>query len=960
MKSKIFTLLAALATLVFLSPLYAQKRPMDHDVYDSWEKVSQFLVSDNGNVIVWIVSPQEGDGRLVVRNSTPDKRKARVRELVVPRGGSPSLDPKGRWLYCRISPEFAKTRQEKIKKVKKEDMTKDTLAVIDLGKMSVRKLAAVESYSVGLDAKPYVAYKSSWEEKPDTTKGAGNPKRPAKGKVKSGLIVFNPATEAADTLLNVERYVFSRDGKRLAITTKKDKKDSLSADAVLLRNYMEIAAYDTLAKGHKAYGNPVFSDNCRQVAFTATSDTNKTGNKMYSLFLSKIALPKVPYQGILAVTKEIVGRGTEAFCTEGWTLNENSEPFFSKSGNRIFIGVAPIRPPKDTTIVDFETAELDIWNWDSPYTPPQQKKRLNNTLKKTYLAVIDLNNGGKLMPLTTSVSDNIRLVGGGDGDWALSLDDGKYILSSAWDYNSYTDISLVSLRDGARKMVAEKLNAVADVSPSGKYLIWYNLDDYNFYTYNPASGRTANLTSQTGTAFYDEENDRPMPSGAYDSSPRWLDNDEAVLIADRYDVWKFSPDGDVAENLTNGIGRAEHLHFRTIMPVATRLSQNETKSGVAASLKAKDKLYMSVFNEDDMRNGIAMLRLHRPKSLRYKIDTVSFRNIVKAPVSDNILFMKGNFRNPYDLYVTADDFASEEKLTSINPQISEYRWGRAELFHWKAYDGTPLKGLVYIPDGVSPDDKLPVMVYFYEKYSQQLYDFWTPAPSRSIVNIPLFTSRGYICFVPDIVYKIGHPGESAYNCIVSGAEALCEKYPFADKSRMAIQGQSWGGYQTAYLVTRTNLFAAAGAGAPVGNMTSAYGGIRWGSGIVRAGQYEHGQSRIGKSLWDDGGLELYIENSPIFHLDKVDTPLLIMHNDADGAVPWYQGIEIFSNLRRLGKPVWMLQYNNEAHNLVRRRNCKDLSRRLQQFFDHYLKGGPMPPWMKDGVPTDRKRDYFGF
>ena len=188
---------------------------------------------------------------------------------------------------------------------------------------------------------------------------------------------------------------------------------------------------------------------------------------------------------------------------------------------------------------------------------------------------------------------------------------------------------------------------------------------------------------------------------------------------------------------------------------------------------------------------------------------------------------------------------------------------------------------------------------------------------------------------------------------------MCRQFPFIDKDRMAIQGQSWGGYQTAYLVTRTDMFAAAGAGAPVGNMTSAYGGIRWESGMVRAMQYEHGQSRVGKSLWDEGGLGLYIENSPIFHTQNVTTPVLIMHNDNDGAVPWYQGIEFFMSLRRFGHPAWLLEYNNEAHNLVERRNCKDLSVRLQQFFDHYLKGDPMPAWMKSGVPQTRKGQYFG-
>lgn len=87
--------------------------------------------------------------------------------------------------------------------------------------------------------------------------------------------------------------------------------------------------------------------------------------------------------------------------------------------------------------------------------------------------------------------------------------------------------------------------------------------------------------------------------------------------------------------------------------------------------------------------------------------------------------------------------------------------------------------------------------------------------------------------------------------------------------------------------------------------------------------------------------------------------MVIMANDADGAVPWYQGIELFTGLRRLGKPSWMLNYNGEAHNLVERRNRKDIQIREQQFFDHYLKGAPMPKWMKEGVPATEKGIEWG-
>jgi dipeptidyl aminopeptidase/acylaminoacyl peptidase len=216
------------------------------------------------------------------------------------------------------------------------------------------------------------------------------------------------------------------------------------------------------------------------------------------------------------------------------------------------------------------------------------------------------------------------------------------------------------------------------------------------------------------------------------------------------------------------------------------------------------------------------------------------------------------------------------------------------------------------------------------------------------VNFTYYNSNGYIVFVPDINYRTGQPGRSAYDDIISGTMAMT-KLPYVDADRMGIQGQSWGGYQVAYLVTQTGLFKAAMAGAPVSNMTSAYGGIRWESGMVRQFQYEQGQSRLGANLWENR--DLYLENSPIFFVDRITTPLLIMSNDNDGAVPYYQGLELITAMRRLGKPSWLLNYNGDEHNLTKFPNRHDLSIRMDQFFDYYLKDAPLPLWMEKGVPA---------
>ncbi|MDX1938479.1 MAG: prolyl oligopeptidase family serine peptidase, partial [Flavihumibacter sp.] len=321
--------------------------------------------------------------------------------------------------------------------------------------------------------------------------------------------------------------------------------------------------------------------------------------------------------------------------------------------------------------------------------------------------------------------------------------------------------------------------------------------------------------------------------------------------------------------------------------------------------------------------------------------------LIGSPSSSYNMAVSNSTDNPAGQYTV---------LSQLNPQQNNYNWFTVELHKWKMLDGKESEGLLYKPENFDPNKKYPIIFYFYERDADTRYSYRAPAPSASTINIPWFTSNGYLVFDPNIYYKTAQPGDDAYNSVVSAARHLA-KMPFVDSTKMAIQGQSWGGYQVAYLVTKTKLFAAAGAGAPVANMTSAYGGIRWGTGISRQFQYEKSQSRIGATLWEKP--EAYIKNSPLFKADKVTTPLLIMHNDKDGAVPWYQGIEYFTALRRLNKKVWLLQYNDEDHNLVERRNRKDLSIRLGQFFDHYLKGAAAPRWMTEGVPAALKGIDWG-
>jgi dipeptidyl aminopeptidase/acylaminoacyl peptidase len=332
-------------------------------------------------------------------------------------------------------------------------------------------------------------------------------------------------------------------------------------------------------------------------------------------------------------------------------------------------------------------------------------------------------------------------------------------------------------------------------------------------------------------------------------------------------------------------------------------------------------------------------------------------SVKKAKNSTAVIYRKMNVREYPDLHLTNINFDLEQKISNTNPQQSEYIWPTIEKIEWTSYEGKQLEGLIYKPENFDSTKSYPMMVYFYELYNERYNIHYIPKPTASIIYPTEYTSAGYVVFIPDVRYDSGYPARGAYDCIMSGTDEVLKKYANIDSTRMGLQGQSWGGYQTAQLVTMTNRYKAAMAGAPVSNMFSAYGGIRWGSGLNRQFQYEKTQSRIGKTIWE--APELYVENSPIFGIPEIETPLLIMHNDGDGAVPWYQGIEMFVGMKRLGKPVWMLNYNGDQHNLMQNANRVDLSIRMRQFFDYYLQNKPAPKWLIEGIPAVEKGEDYG-
>ncbi len=945
MNKKLFFLicLALLTgTLTFAQTIV--KKPLTHDVYDGWKKMEKPLISDNGKFVSYEINPQKGDGWLHIQNQYNNRHDSLYR------GQSAVFSSGSGIMVFRIVQPADTLHKLKLAKKKKDDLPKDSLGIWLLEKDSVMRFAGLKSFQLPKEGGAWVAWlyekpKSKEKEKtaatdslqkstPDTLSGKSKgesvkPKDKEKKKKKGAfadiesynLALLNPIGNQKSEYENVIETDFSKNGKLFAfITLKKDSIDSISVNI-----------FDTRSlKLQKIFEHPGFAkkitvaNDGSKLAFLFTSDTAKV--KRYGLYLwdekSKSTV--------------LVADTSKAGVPAGWEVSENGSLSFSDDGSKLYFGTAPKKLPESKdTLLDEEKVKVDIWSWNDGRLQSQQLKSLDDDLKKSYLSEYRIEDK-RIVQLADTSLEQVKTFRKGNADFALGSTNKPYEILSSWEGTSYKDIYFIDLKTGSRKLLLKKHPASADLSPAGKYLLFYNNVDSSWNSMQISTVKKYNLTGMVKVNFSDEENDQPDTPNPYGIAG-WTSDDASILIYDRYDIWQINPENKTAPILLTN-GRAAKTSYRYVKTDPEALDINP-----------KEPLLIEVTEDITCKQGFANLMLNQPGKLTVMIlSDHDFAGPIKAKNAEQFLWQQSNYIECPELYSSTSTFTDIKKLSVSNPQQSQCWWGTVEHVYWKSFDGGELRGLLYKPENFDASKKYPMIVYFYEKYSNKLNSYYPPSPSRSTVNFTFYNSNGYIIFVPDITYRTGQPGRSAYDDIISGTVEMTKR-PYIDADKMGIQGQSWGGYQVAYLVTQTGMFKAAMAGAPVSNMTSAYGGIRWESGIVRESQYEHGQSRIGANLWENR--DLYIENSPIFYANRITTPLLIMSNDNDGAVPYYQGIELITGMRRLGKPAWLLSYNGDEHNLTKRPNRQDLSIRMNQFFDYFLKDAPEPEWMKKGLPA---------
>lgn len=927
-KKHMMRIYATLFLCLFALVSRGQKKIMDHADFDRWNTIENEAISPDGRHLIYSLERGEADQFLKLRDADGQLVFAHDRA----EKGSFTHDSE--FVLFTIKAWKDSVMEMKRRKVKKDALPKDSLGIYRLSDGRLEKIPGIHGYKVPRKWSGYIAYqlavqKQDGEKAADSTQKEKGRKEKKPGK-KNGyhLVVRQLASGVQDTFHFVTDYRFAREGKRLVFaTTGKTEEDPsgvyvLDLEKELLRTLHQ-------ARGAKYY-QMHFSKSGDQLGFVADTDTTKVQVRPTALYY---------WNSGMSQAKRLAGPGP---VKDDLRPSRYADLHFSDDETRMYFGLAEPPVIRDTSLLEEEIAKVEVWTWDEPRLYTVQEMQIKNDTVKAYTSVADL----KSLDITQLASEaypDLSLGAKGNARYALASTSMPYELQRQWLGYSSRDYALVDVEDGSSKKIFTGLSASGgmDLSPEGSYVYGYDRADSTWVAYDIDAG--ISLAFTRGQVFYNELHDSPSHPRPYGAAG-WLEKDEALILYDRYDLWKFDPKSGDLERLTRG------RETRTVYRYVDLDPEEE-------SLDAREAWLLTTFDETDKSSGYASFDPRRGTLRPLLSGPYRYSRPVKAEEAGQYLFTRESFREFPDLHLSGPDFEDPVRISHANPQQQQYRWGTNELVQWRSLDGRELTGMLVKPDGFDPNKQYPMIVNFYEKSSDRLHRHWTPSPGRSTINYSFYTSRGYLIFNPDVYYREGYPGESAYNCVIPGVTSLIEK-GFVDPDRIGVQGHSWGGYQIAYLVTKTNLFKAAEAGAPVPNMISAYGGIRWWTGLSRQFQYEHTQSRIGGTPWEYP--MRYVENSPIFNIDKIQTPLLIMHNDADGHVPWYQGIEFFVSLRRLGKPSWFLNYNGEPHWPLKRQNRKDFNIRLAQFFDYYLKDAPKPVWMERGVPALEKGINQGY
>ena len=921
-----------------------EQRPIELADIMAWRFINAQALSDDGMWFGYHIGPAEGDGDVVFRQTRAETQITfPVGEVGLARPPAPVFSRDGKFAAFAVYP--TRTEAAELKRQRKPLQNRVGIANLETGaKVEVPR---VRRFAIAPGSGGWIAMH---KYAPDATAGLA-----LHG---TDMLLRELATGQQIVIGNVLDFAFEKQGRFLAWTI--DTQDK-TGNGVQVRD-MATGAIRSLESNDRAvYSRMSWSEDGESLALLQGLEGRTPGDTRHLVLgfsgfgpggsqktaFNPATSPDFPADMIVSPNRNptwTADRSALLFGIQKASRAASSPAAPERTRDRSAAAdprAAPAVPARADDSPADEKADLVVWHWQDKRLQSQQ--RVQETLDRNFSYLAEYRPGDKkfIRLADEQMADVVPAPG---GKFAIGRDDDAYELMASLDGRRFQDIYVVDMATGKRSLAVRKSRWTYGPSPTGTHFLYY--DDGHYYTYDMTSGRANNITKAVPTTFVDTEDDHPVAKPPT-VQMGWSADGNFVLLSDDWDIWQVPVGGGAGTNLTVN-GRREQVRYRR--PID--FSPDE------AGLDLTKPIYVDLYAEWTKKGGLGVIEPGKPGVKRLIFDDAAYGvpPMLKARQADVYVFTRQTYKDPPDFYVADASLAGAKRITHLAVGTEQFLWSSgAMLVDYVSAKGDKLQGALFLPANYEKGKSYPMVVNIYERLSANLHSYSRlTQPMPTSLNKTLYTSQGYAVFFPDIAYKINDPGMSAVWCLVPAVKAAIAT-GIVDAKRVGLMGHSWGGYETAFLITQTDMFAAAVASAPITDWFSMYSLIYKATGGGNGPMAESSQGRLTTGPWDN--VDAYTRNSPVLFAKNVKTPLVILHNGDDGAVDFTQGVELFTTLRRLQKPVVMLEYPGETHGLARRANGKDFMTRVQQFFDHFLKGKPMPGWFKDGVPwLDRHSD----
>jgi dipeptidyl aminopeptidase/acylaminoacyl peptidase len=892
------------ALLMVSQLLLAQKKALQLEDYDQWHRIVSVALSDDGQWMTYGLRPNGGDDTLKVKDLNDHKVVHSI-----PFAGRPVFSENSQWLAYIIQPN--EKEQEKLKKSRKAAFNKAELLNLSTGDKKTYERA--ESMAFTKDGRFFALLRKKPEADKSKHKG-------------QDLLLKNLQTGVEMNIGNVTEYAFNQKGTQLAYLV--DAADQVGNGLYVLdlnSNIMhaldtDAKTYSQLAWDDKNAHRSSWSAKGNRLAVLKGEEADTLAHAVHSLLVFSGLNEGEPQ-------KTVFEPKDASNFPQNMVISSNGELNFSENGQIVLFGMDEQEEKKEMS--KDTLPNVDVFHWKDERINTVQQRRANRNKRFSYLCSFSLSD----KKFTRLADEKMRMVlPSRHSQYWVGRDEKPYISDVNWGV-SPADLYRVSLTDGKGKAFAKEVKRPVGYSPDGRYYL-YQLDG-QLHVYDLEQDKISTISKSAPVSFVDADHPYPHENPPY-GVEGWTKDGKGVIVNHKYDLWYLSLDGQKATNITKGVGDKEEIEFNYV-PLDPEAEYIDTQA----------PMLLSAYGEWTKKSGYFNLDMGK-KPEKIVFDDKSIGRVQKARLADRLAFTQQTFVDFPDYYISNRNFENITKVTDANPQQKDYAWGSKVLVDYTNSKGEKLQGTLTLPPDYEPGKKYPMVVYFYEKMSQRHHAYSMPVYDDR-PHASMYASNGYLFFMPDNVYEEGRPGTSALDCITSAVQKVID-LGYADPEKIGLQGHSWGGYQSSFILTQTDLFACVVTGAPPTDLESFYNNIYGNTGTNHVGIMEIGQVRMGRGVTPWSHREIYQRENPMFHAPNISTPFMILHGTRDGAVDWTQGLEFYNAARRLGKEVIFLSYPGEPHHLRNEYNQKDFQTRMKQYFDHYLMDKPAPQWLKEGIP----------